>query len=291
MADDEEPQYQPPNGDTISGDWLETKIRQIETHADIDVVTIWGPIASGVDHRLRFALEPLKKKRRALAVVLNTPGGSVEVVERMVTAIRYHYDEVRFIIPDQAMSAGTVLAMSGDSILMDYFSCLGPIDPQVHKDGIWVPALSYLEQYRRLIQKSHDGTLTSAELVLLRQLDLAELHQYELAGELSEKLIRDWLVRYKFKDWKVTETSGTPVTDAMKEARAEAIAGELNKHSRWASHGRGINRDALRDLGLKIDELDTDQALAHLVRDYFWFLGDFLHKRELISFVHSRAYI
>lgn len=42
---------------------------------------------------------------------------------------------------------------------------LGPIDPQVRNDRQWyVPALGYLEQYERLVQKSADGTLTTAEL-------------------------------------------------------------------------------------------------------------------------------
>ena len=51
-------------------------------------------------------------------------------VERTVGIIRQHYFQVDFIIPDKAMSAGTVCALSGDNIYMDYYSQLGPIDPQ-----------------------------------------------------------------------------------------------------------------------------------------------------------------
>jgi hypothetical protein len=82
------------------------------------------------------------------------------------------------------MSAGTILVMSGDEILMDYHSCLGPIDPQVERDGRLIPALSYLSQYEDLIEKSQSGGLSTAELVLLQKLDLAELHQFELARDL-----------------------------------------------------------------------------------------------------------
>jgi ClpP class serine protease len=52
------------------------------------------------------------------------------------------------------MSAGTVLVMCGDNIYMDYFSVLGPIDPQVKrrsKGNVYVPALGYLEKYNELV--------------------------------------------------------------------------------------------------------------------------------------------
>lgn len=44
--------------------------------------------------------------------------------------------------------------MSGDSIYMDYFSVLGPIDPQVqNKEGKWVAALGYLDKVNEYIEK------------------------------------------------------------------------------------------------------------------------------------------
>ncbi len=107
------------------------------------------------------------------------------------------------------MSAGTVLVMSGDSIYMDYSSALGPIDPQIQRAGgnALVPALGYLEQYDRLIKKSANGTLTSAELAyLIDKFDPAELYYYEQARELSIALLKEWLVKYKFKNWTTTQT-------------------------------------------------------------------------------------
>src|SRR2546426_562471 len=109
---------------------------QLESELKADLMTIVSPILPGLEMRVRYALEEKKKKkkRESLAVILDTGGGVVEVVERMVDSIRTHYpDDVKFIIPNRAMSAGTVFAMSGDDIMMDYFSCLGPIDPQIEK--------------------------------------------------------------------------------------------------------------------------------------------------------------
>ena len=85
----------------------------------------------GVEHRARIAIEARKKRRENLFVILDTPGGVRRDCRANRPRLRQHYGEVKFIIPDSAMSAGTVLAMSGDEILMDYHSCLGPIDPQL----------------------------------------------------------------------------------------------------------------------------------------------------------------
>ncbi len=112
--------------------------------------------------------------------------------------VRYHYSEVYFIIPDEAMSAGTIFAMSGDRIHMDYTSSLGPIDPQVHNGKEWVPALGYLDQVEKMIEKSAFGNLTDAELVIFQNLDLAMLSRYEQAKNLTITLLKRWLVEYKF---------------------------------------------------------------------------------------------
>ena len=211
---------------------------------------------------------------------------------RIVSTLRHYYKRVKFLVPDRAMSAGTVLVMSGDAILMDHFSRLGPIDPQLYIEGKPIPTsvLSYLEQYERLVKKSEEGTLTSADLVLLQKLDLADLRQYELAAELSVKLIRDWLVQYKFKDWSEHGSTGQNVTEQEKLDRAEEIARALNNQEQWGTHNRGIDRGVLSDLNLKIDDLEADPDLSSLVKEYFWFFRDFAFKIQRPSLVHSRRY-
>lgn len=161
---------------------LDEHLGLIETTLHADAMAIVSPILPGLDLRVRAALETKATRIGALVIILDTPGGIVEVVERMVSTIRHYYpNEVIFVIPNRAMSAGTVFVMSGDRILMDHFSCLGPIDPQIEKEGRLLPALSYLNQFERLNTKAAGGQLTSAEYALLSKLDLAELHQFEQA--------------------------------------------------------------------------------------------------------------
>ena len=126
---------------------LDWHLNAIGNALDADVVAFVSPILPELDRRLRDAIEAVAEKKRSVSVILDTPGGVVEVVERMVATLRSNYEDMTVIVPDRAMSAGTIFALSADRIMMDYFSCLGPIDPQIEKDGKLVPALSYLNQF------------------------------------------------------------------------------------------------------------------------------------------------
>lgn len=278
----------PPTTIDSAREWANRRLVEIEAMLKGDCLTIISPIQSGLEYRVKVAVEARESPRRTLIVILHTGGGVVEIVERIVRVFRKHYEEVKFLIPDQAMSAGTVLAMSGDDILMDYHSCLGPIDPQLPKDGRLIPALSYLSQYEELVEKSRTETLSTAEIVLLNKLDLAELEQFRLARELSITLIQRWLTEFKFKDWKVTETEQKPVTQEMKEERAHSIAKQLNKHELWLTHGRGLDMQTLQDeLKLKITDYSKNVKLKQAVWDYFFFLADHMNRTGQTSFVHS----
>jgi len=256
-----------------------------------DVVTIISPIVPGLEIRLRKAIELLSQHKKSVTVILDTPGGVVEVVERMATVLRSVYSEVVVIVPDRAMSAGTILALSADRILMDDLSCLGPIDPQIEREGKLVPALSYLNQFERLNEKAQNGQLSTAEYALLNKLDLGELYQFEQARELSIDLLIRWLTQYKFKNWKFTETKKEKVTKEMKVERAREIAALLNDPEKWHSHGRAIDARTLREeVNLKIDSFEEDVELYHSVREYFELLRDYMHQGDLISFVHTREY-
>lgn len=266
---------------------------EIGSYFKADVVAVVGPIVSGLDMGLRNAIERLEEREDSIVVILDTPGGVVEVVERMVGILRHIYTKsVTVLVPDRAMSAGTILALSADRIFMDYFSCLGPIDPQIERDGKLVPALSYIQQYERLNRKAEKGELSTAEYALLDKLDLGELYQFEQARELSIELLIKWLSRYKFKDWDRTETRKEKVTEAMKKDRAKEIAKRLNATERWHSHGRAIDMKTLQDeVGLKIEDVArlSGEIQVH-IRSYFELLRDYMRRQELLIFVHSKNY-
>ncbi len=116
---------------------LRERIRTLESITDGDVIVVCAPIRFGLDGVIRGAIERLPKRRRKLSVILETEGGYIEVAQRIAQIFRRYYRTVDFIVPNYAYSAGTVLVMAGDEILMDYFSVLGPIDPQLPKEDKW----------------------------------------------------------------------------------------------------------------------------------------------------------
>ena len=274
---------------------LNDDLGKIEKILEADALTIYGPILPQLEYKVKNAVELFKKPKPRIAIVLDTLGGIVEVVERVVHVIRHHYKEVDFLVPDRAMSAGTIFVMAGDRIFMDYFSCLGPIDPQIMKDGELVPALSYLNQYLRLHEKAEAGTLNSAEFTLLNKLDPGELYQFEQARELSCELLTKWLSTYKFKNWK-TQGGQDPVTDDQKTNRATQIAEVLSNTERWHSHGRMISRDTLfedPEIRLETEKLEDTPNLLPALKAYVGLLMDYVNRdnnRENLPFVHTREF-
>lgn len=268
---------------------------QIEGLLDSDVIYFFGEIRIDNAQYFRNFLEKVVergRKSKKLSLCLSTPGGSVEAVEKMVAIIRHHYTEVNFIVPDMAMSAGTIFCMSGDKIYMDYFSSLGPIDPQVlDKEGrYFVPALGYLDKVKELIEKSRNRTITPAEFALLEKQDFAILSLYEQAKELSIELLKTWLVQYKFKDWSKHRTNnpGQEVTKWEKEELAEKIAGILSDNNRWHSHARMIGIDTLTEMKLEIENLSDNPDLLDAVRSYCDTLFSYLKRHAIPFHLHSR---
>ncbi len=269
---------------------LNEYLNSLEGVLQADVLTICGPIWPGLENIIRRTVEEIQYRRGRIAIILDTVGGVVEVVERMVTVIRHHYNEVHFLVPDRAMSAGTVFVMAGNQIYMNYFSCLGPIDPQIEKNRKLVPAMSYLNQYQRLCEKAESGQLNMAELILLNNFDPGELYQFEQARLLSQDLLTEWLSTYKFSDWDTHSSTGNPVTAEEKRRRAEEIAKVLSNYERWRSHGRMISRDTLASdpIRLKIERVEDTPGLSFTLDDYVVSLENYRQRERLDLFVHTR---
>ena len=269
---------------------------KLESKLNADVFTYYGEILNGVERNVKDIIEALSKdskKHQAIYVFLTTPGGSLPPVQRMVDILRHFYSEVNFIVPDYAYSAGTIWCMSGDNIYMNYYSSLGPIDPQVqNKDGKLVAALGYLDKINELLEKAKKNELSQAEFLILKDFDLAELRSYEQAKELAVDMLKKWLTKYKFKDWTTHSKDGTPVTLQEKEARAFEIATKLSDNNIWKSHGRPIEIQVLRDdLHLKIIDFEEDEELNGIISEYYDALSEYIRSYNFSVFFQTRLFI
>jgi hypothetical protein len=279
-------------------DILNQNLEKLEQSFGSDVIFYYGEIHPSYEKIFRDFIETLKDEKpgkERLTILLNTPGGSAETVEKLVSIIRHHYKEVYFVVPDYAMSAGTIFCMSGDKIFMDYSSSLGPIDPQVFNGTTYVPALGYLDKVNELLEKAKNGTLTNAEFLILQNQDLAMLRSYEQAKELTITLLKTWLVEYKFKDWSVHRTDvkrkGRKVTEGEKLKRAEEIADKLGNNKLWHSHGRMIDISTLKSvLKLEIEDYSYNDPLRSIIRDYNDLMTEFIARNGYKVFLHSRNY-
>ncbi len=261
-----------------------------------DCVFINCGMESPLDDEFRIVIEEVSAHRnngKHLVVMLETNGGYMETVERLVSVMRAHYQKVSFIIPNYAFSAGTVLALSGDAIYMDYYSVLGPIDPQYQdsKGDGFLPGAGYLAKFEEWTDKINDpNTETTAELAyLVNTFDPGKLFHIEQAINHGRTLITEWLPKYKFKNWQTTTTNQKPVTLAMKRDRANAIATILGDAKKWHSHGRGITMKELSgsSIKLEIDDFGENQKLNDLIRNYHGLCVDYARKSGTKGYIHS----
>ena len=81
---------------------------------------------------------------KGLDLILHTPGGSVAATESIINYLyRMFNGNVRALIPQLAMSGGTMIACSCNEIVMGKQSSLGPIDPQI----LGVPAQALIDEF------------------------------------------------------------------------------------------------------------------------------------------------
>ena len=179
------------------------------------------------------------------------------------------YEEVTVIVPGWAKSAGTIIAMAGDEILMEPASALGPIDAQMSWQGKVFSAdalIEGMEKIKREVERT--GTLNRAYIPMLQALSPGELQSAENALNFAQKLVADWLAQYKFKNWNRHSSTGRKVTAAERKNRAEEIAKELCDHKRWLTHGRSIKIADLEAMRLRITDYSKQSELAEAIRRY-----------------------
>ncbi len=272
-------------------DILDKSAYELEKFLKADVFQYIGPIDRRYKRSFVSETERLAKIKRhdKLYFLITTDGGSVEMTEVMVRIMRHFYSEVYFVVPDYAFSAGTILCMSGDKIYMNYYSSLGPIDPQVIANGKLVSYQGYIDQFEILKEKSKNGTITLIEAQMALNLNLADLNHCIQSRNLTVTLLKDWLVNYKFRNWITHKKTNEPVTEQEKKDRAEEIANKLGDNSLWHSHGRHIGIDTLRnDLSLIIEDLGDSPKLQKKVNDYYAFAVDVKSQANMPIFMHHR---
>jgi hypothetical protein len=241
------------------------------TYLLVYVAATWKPIpevslAHADFYIIRDLLASKKGLHKKVDMYIETLGGSGETAEEIARFLHNNFDTVSFVVSGEAKSAGTIIALSGDEILMTETGSLGPIDAQVRIGRSVTSAYDYMEWVEEKRKEAEErGRLNPFDATMVAQITPGELRSVYHALKFAEDLVVEWLTKYKFKGWTITETQKLPVTEEMKMKRAKEIANELINHSKWRSRGRSIKIDDLERIGLKITRVDEDPKLADIV--------------------------
>src|SRR5580658_5745100 len=176
------------NFDELSAE-RKTQLKRISELRGRDVLVFAADINKGIQQisidysdLLPFTDQLSNLKGKQLDLILETPGGSGEVAEDLVKAMRGKYEDVAVIVPGYAKSAGTIMAMAADEILLGPFSGLGPIDAQIFYQGKQFSADALLEGMEKIKKEVSDtGTLNRAYIPILQGISPGELQNAENA--------------------------------------------------------------------------------------------------------------
>ena len=165
-------------------------------------------------------------------LLLHTHGGSGDAAEKLIRMVRacVGQAEIHIIVPDFAKSAGTLMVLGADRVVMSDMSELGPIDPQMDGSGGWQPVQNYLDAYEEHTQNltADPGNIPSQ--IMLGKLDptIVKLCQAvkERALQSAERLLQEGMF---------LNGRGNNGGNSTKTAR------ELLDTTRWRSHTQMIS--------------------------------------------------
>lgn len=191
----------------------------------------------------------------SLDLLLHTGGGDIDAAEKVISMIhnRVGDAELRVIVPDFAKSAGTLMAIGADRILMSDTSELGPIDPQItlrddHGNYIVHSVQSYLDAYISHCEALTKNPSDPVAAIMLSKLDPATVKLFEAWRDRARKFAEAQLRLGMFRN--------TP-------GNYTKIAAELTDTKKWLSHGQPIGWQDASQMGLTIEFMDPAGADWH----------------------------
>ncbi len=221
---------------------------------------------------------------KGLTLILHTPGGDGNATESIVEYLLSKFTYIEVIIPTYAMSAGTIMSMAANKIIMGCHSQLGPIDSQISLDNRQVSAQSIVDQF----EKAKEEILEDKELItiwypILQTIGPAMLQEAQNALDYGSKIVINWLTRRMFSEFQ------------NKEIKAEKVAEFFRNASIHKSHGHPINRDEIRaNTDLNIYDLEEDQELQEYVLTAYHLITIAFQKTtasKIIETNHNRRWI
>lgn len=186
---------------------------------------------------------PKEERQKGLDLVLHTPGGEIAATESLVYYLKSIFkNNIRVVVPQMAMSAGTMIALSSKEIIMGKESNLGPIDPQFGG----VSCYGVVEEFKRALA---DVTNNPSSAVIWANI-IGKYHptflgDCEKAIDWSSSMVTQWLLSNMF------------AKNKNKDTIVKNVVEQLSNHGKTYAHRRHIHAAELRQMGLRIKMLES----------------------------------
>ncbi len=229
--------------------------QKIEAHLGIPLISYWTSSSGSVCSDDVLALYELLKvngRHKHIALLIKSGGGSGEASLRLTHLLRQYTNRVTALIPLEAASAATMLALGADELRMGPLAHLTAVDTSLRHE------LSPVDVDNELVSVSQDELLRVVRLWKeTRQVDKPtadEMNPYQALfphvhplvigavdriSSLSVKLCKE-ILSFHMKDGK----------------RADSISRHLSEG--YPSHDYPITLREAQRIGLKAKELDTE---------------------------------
>lgn len=232
------------------------RIRDIQEHTGARLICyVSGPLASLTRDDVLPLVDLLHTVPLGsdIDLLLHTPGGDIDAAEKMANMIRRQVGDggrFRVVVPDYAKSAGTLVSLAADAIVMSESSELGPIDPQVRMpDGAggyeWRPAQAYVDGYEKLVDLVNKQPEAMAYHRMLDKYDPTRIEVCRKAIERSTKMAEELLKRGMFR----------------RGGNFTAVAADLSNNQKWLQHSTPIDYLQAKTLKLEVTYLEPTDEL------------------------------
>lgn len=259
-------------------------LKQLSHHTGRNVIAYYSsflskPNIEGIDivddDKNGFMLNVHQLDRsKGLDLIIHTPGGNIAATESLIHYLRQMFgNDIRAIVPQIAMSAGTIIACSCKSIIMGKQSNLGPIDPQING----IPAVMVRKEIVKAYEEiRRDPGMAQIWAPILSKYPPTFLYQCELAIKWAATLVADVLISNMLSAEKKAKSRADPIVDRLSDV-------DENK-----THNKHIHSDELKKIGLTIEDLEDDQTLQDLVLTVHHCFMHTLTNTEVVKIIENQ---
>lgn len=188
---------------------------------------------------------------KGLDLILHTPGGAVAATEAIIDYLVTMFDgDIRAIIPQLAMSGGTMIACSCKEIIMGKQSSLGPIDPQY----MGVPAQGILSEFKKAKKEiAKDPSCIPLWQQIISRYHPTLLNSCQNAIDWAKNIFKESLQQNMFKH------------DDNADKKIKEIVDTFESHENTKAHNRHIPFKKCEKIGLKVSAMEDDNDFQDYV--------------------------